>query len=75
MEPGYPVRPISREELKPADLLYWPGHTALYLGDGRYLHATARAGSRGVVINSLDPQSASYRPDLAEPFPTCGSVF
>ena len=75
MEPGYPVRPISREELKPADLLYWPGHTALYLGDGRYLHATARAGSRGVVINSLDPQSASYRPDLAEPFPTCGSIF
>ena len=75
MEEGYPVHPIPREALKPADLLYWPGHVALYIGNGRYVHATAKTGSDGVVINSLDPQSASYRPDLAENPPVCGSIF
>lgn len=75
MEPGYPVHPIEPETRKPADLLYWRGHVALYLGHERYLHATARAGSNGVVINSLDPQSHSYRADLAEAPPLWGSVF
>ena len=75
MELGYPVHPIPHEALQPADLLYWKGHVALYLGEGRYLHATAKAGSDGVVINSLDPQSASYRSDLAENPPVCGSIF
>lgn len=38
-----------------ADLLYFPGHVALYLGEGRYVHATALSGR--VVINSLDPSA------------------
>lgn len=73
--PGYPARPIPVEELAPADLLYFPGHIALYLGEGRYIHSTARAGSDGVVINSLDPAAPDYRPDLAEGLLAAGSVF
>ena len=75
MEPGFPVHPIPREALKPADLLYWAGHVALYLGEGRYLHATGKAGSDGVVINSFSPAAPDFRADLSDPFPACGSIF
>lgn len=72
---GYPVREIPLEALAPADLLFFPGHVALYLGEERYLHATARAGSCGVVVNSLDPAAPEFRPDLAETITAAGSVF
>ena len=72
---GYPAHPIPVERLAPADLLYFPGHIALYLGEGRYIHSTAKAGSDGVVCNSLDPAAPDYRPDLAEGLLAAGSVF
>lgn len=73
--PGFPAHAISPDRLAPADLLYFPGHIALYLGNGQYIHSTARAGSDGVVINSLDPSASDYRPDLAEKLLAVGSVF
>lgn len=73
--PGYPAHEIPMERLAPADLLYFPGHIALYLGGGQYIHSTARAGSDGVVVNSLDPSAPDYRPDLAEKLLVAGSVF
>lgn len=75
MEEGYPIRPIPRSRLRPADLLYWKGHVAVYLGEERFLHATARAGSGAVVVNSLDPRSPDCRADLLDPPPVCGSLF
>lgn len=72
---GYPVRPIDPARLAPADLIFFPGHVAMYLGGGRYVHATARAGSDGVVINSLDPRDPAYRPDLPGMITAYGSVF
>ena len=73
--PGYPARAIPLEQCRPADLLYFPGHIALYLGEGRYIHSTARAGSDGVVINSLDPDQPDYRADLPGKLLTAGTVF
>lgn len=75
LAPGYPAHAIPVEALAPADLLYFPGHIALYLGEGQYIHSTARAGSDGVVLNSLDPAAPNYRPDLAEGLLAAGSVF
>ena len=72
---GYPIRPIPREKMGPGDLLFFPGHVAMYLGDGRYIHATARAGDDGVVINSLHPGRAGYRADLAGSLTAVGSIF
>lgn len=72
---GYPIRPIPRENMRPGDLLFFPGHVAMYLGDGRYIHATARAGDDGVVINSLRPGHADYRADLAGSLTAVGSIF
>lgn len=39
---GEPVE--NDADLRPGDLLFFPGHVALYLGDGTVLHASAREG-------------------------------
>lgn len=75
IEPGYPVREIPPERAGVGDLLYFPGHVALYLGEGRYVHATGRAGDDGVVVNSLDPKAKDYREDLAQSLLCAGSIF
>lgn len=72
---GFPIRPIRREELKSADLLYFPGHIALYLGDGKYIHSTGKAGSDGVCVNSLDPADPDYREDLDKGLIAAGTYF
>lgn len=75
MAEGFPIRPIPRQLLKRGDLLYFPGHVALYLGGGVYIHASARPDSGGVVLNSLDPARPNYRGDLAESLLAAGSLF
>lgn len=75
MEPGFPVHEIPRPAMKQGDLLFFPGHVAVYLGEGRYLHSTARRGSDGVVVNSLNPAAPDYRRDLAESLTAVGSIF
>lgn len=65
MEPGFDLVEIPQEEIDVGDLLYFPGHVAMYLGRGSYLHATGRAGSDGVDFNSLEPGHPLYREDLA----------
>ena len=72
---GFPVHAIPREAMKPGDLLFFPGHVAMYLSQGRYIHSTARNGSDGVVINSLDPCHPDYRADLDRDMTAVGTVF
>lgn len=69
------VKPISLQQAKPADLLYFPGHMALYLGDARFLHATARAGDDGVCIGSFRKEDKGYRGDLLKSFICAGTIF
>ena len=72
---GFPAHPIPFEARRPGDLLYFPGHIALYLGDDKYVHSTARVSSDGVVINSLNPADPDFRADLREKLLAVGSVF
>ncbi|MGN1188709.1 MAG: NlpC/P60 family protein, partial [Lachnospiraceae bacterium] len=72
---GFPVHEIAATNIKPGDLMYFPGHTAMYIGNCEYIHSTARTGSDGVVINSLSPTSSCYREDLAKNLTAVGSVF
>lgn len=75
MEEGFPIHPIGLEQAKPGDLLYFPGHIALYLGDGQYVHSTGHAGDDGFARNSLDPGHPNYRADLAARLTAVGSYF
>ena len=55
---NFPIKEIKREQLKKADLIYYPGHIALYLGNGRIVHAS---NSNSVVqINSLNKNDDDY---------------
>lgn len=72
---GYPVREISCDMVKKGDLLYFPGHIAMYIGDGCYIHSTGKMGCQGVVINSLYDWDESYRKDLAQSMYMAGSIF
>ncbi len=72
---GWPVHEIDRAALQVGDLMYFPGHVAIYLGQGRYIHSTGAADSGGVVINSLVPTDPLYRQDLLDTLTACGSIF
>ncbi len=72
---GWPVHEIRYQDKRPGDLLYFPGHIAIYLGSGKYIHSTGAVASGGVVINSLNPRDARYRADLAENLTAVGSIF
>ncbi len=72
---GFPIRPIPREEIKPGDFLFFPGHVALYIGNSEYVHSTGFNGSDGTVINSLDPGHPRYRLDLDKGMTGAGTYF
>lgn len=72
---GFAVRKIPREQIKKGDLMYFPGHIALYLGAGEYIHCSAYRYSYGCCINSLDPKSPLYRSDLVDLLRHGGTVF
>ena len=72
---GWPMHKIPLEQAKRGDALYFPGHIALYLGEGRYIHSTGAARSGGVVLNSLDPADPLYRGDLVKSLYAVGSLF
>lgn len=69
------VHEIPVREAKPGDLLYFPGHIAMYIGDDRYIHSTGKNGSDGVVINSLNPAHEDFRKDLLDLLERAGSIF
>ena len=69
---GYPIREIDIEDVGKGDLLYWPGHVAIYIGNDRYIHSTGQSG--GVVINSLNSEDKDFREDLKE-VDKVGSIF
>lgn len=73
--PDYPMREISRADLKPGDAIYFPGHVAMYLGNDKYIHATGQIKTAGVTINSLNPADVDYRADLAQRVTAYGSIF
>jgi cell wall-associated NlpC family hydrolase len=75
IRPEYPVREIPREQMKKGDLIFFPGHVAIYDENGQYVHATGWKGTPWVTVNSLNPASERYRPDLAEKIIAVGSVF
>ena len=63
-EQGEPV--LDRKDLKMGDLVFFqtykagPSHVGIYIGNMKYIHS----GSKGVAINSFDPNDPDYSADL-----------
>jgi len=53
-------------QLVPGDLLFFPGHVGLWLGEGRMVHASAHVGQ--VTVTRLDPPEDPYARRLREMF-------
>lgn len=70
---GYPVKEITLAQIQKGDLLYFPGHIAMYMGDNLYVHASL--GGNEVSINSLNKEHPHYREDLATTITAVGSIF
>ena len=58
---------------KPGDMLFFPGHVALYLGKNKFVHASSGRGAVG--INSLDPEDLDYNKWCNENLKCIGSMF
>lgn len=70
---GFPIKEIALKHIQKGDLLYFPGHIALYIGDNLYVHSSL--GGNEVNINSLDDQHQQYREDLAISITAVGSLY
>lgn len=67
------MKQISREEMKPGDLIFFPGHVAMYMGDDKYVHSSSN--NDGVDINSLNPKDKNYNDYLAKNITDIGTIF
>ena len=72
---AYPVKEITEEQIRKGDLIFFPGHVAMYLGEQRYIHATGYVKTPYVTINSLRESDPDYRADLAGKITGYGSIF
>lgn len=72
---GFALREISFQDAGPGDLLFFPGHVAMYLGEGKFVHSTGHTGTEGVVLSSLIEGAEDCRPDLKKSMTAVGSVF
>ncbi len=74
IKPGYPIKQVEYKDIEPSDLLYFPGHVAIYLGKGEFIHSTAQNGNYGVVVSSFNELSANYAPHLHASLYACGKL-
>jgi len=70
---GFPIKQIPFEQIQKGDLLYFPGHIAMYMGDSLYIHSSL--GGNEVGVNSLNENHPHYRKDLATSITAVGSLF
>ena len=69
------MKKIPVDALKKGDLIFFPGHVAIYLGEDRYIHSTGYAKTPCVTINSFRKEDPDFRADLVDKITECGSVF
>lgn len=75
IKPEFCMHKIAYRDIKMGDLIFFPGHVAMYIENGRFIHSTSHPGDEGVVLASLNPEDPDFRGDLLEKMRECGSVF
>ena len=70
---GFPIKEIPFTNIKKGDLIFFPGHVAMYLEDGNYVHSST---SNDVVkVNSFDESAGNYNEYLGTCDKRFGSIF
>lgn len=67
------LKATTLDKAKTGDLLFFPGHVAIYIGDGLYIHSTTALG--GVGYNSFDENSPIYNKKLRETLTQVATLF
>ena len=70
---GFPMKEIDKKDIRMGDLMFFPGHVAMYIEDGRYIHSSSSLN--GVGYNSLNPEAADYNEYLDKNFEQAASFF
>ena len=73
IQPQFCMRKIPFDKIKPGDLLYFPGHVAMYIGDDTVIHSTGKYS--GVVYGSLTPDGKYPYLDILPSLSYCGTIF
>ncbi len=73
LKDGFAMHPIPIDLIKPADLIYFPNHVAMYLGEQCFVHSTA--SEMGCCVQSFLPNEKNYRRDLEKNILCAGSIF
>lgn len=70
---GFPIKEITFDKLKKGDLIFFPGHVAMYLENDNYVHSST---SNDVVkINSFNENADNYNEYLGKSDKIFGSIF
>lgn len=67
------LKETTLENAKEGDLLFFPGHVAIYIGSGLYIHSTTSLG--GVGFNSFREDSPIFNAYLKEHLEQVATVF
>lgn len=67
------LKEITLENVKEGDLLFFPGHVAIYIGSGLYIHSTTSLG--GVGFNSFREDSSIFNAYLKENLTRVATIF
>ncbi|WP_160691750.1 SH3 domain-containing C40 family peptidase [Clostridium sp. C2-6-12] len=70
---GFPIKEIPFENIKKGDLIFFPGHVAMYLENGNYIHSSTNNDL--VKINNLNKNVNNYDKYLSQAPKRFGSIF
>lgn len=69
---GYKIVKKDIENIELGDLIFFPGHVAMYIGNNKYIHSNLQTGD--TRINSLDEKDKDYREDLKKSITAIGGI-